>query len=43
VALTITPRDCCRGHALSIGSTQSLAVTRALVREADVCLQSAPN
>ncbi|KLU20172.1 hypothetical protein EOS_42835, partial [Caballeronia mineralivorans PML1(12)] len=39
VALTINAKGLLpRGHALSIGSTQSLAVTRALVREADVVL-----
>ncbi len=39
VALTINAKGLLpRGHALSIGSTQSLAVTRALVCEADVVL-----
>jgi len=39
VALTINAKGLLpRGHALSIGSTQSLAATRALVREADVVL-----
>ena len=39
VALTINAKGLLpRGHALSIGSTQSLPATRALVREADVVL-----
>ena len=39
VALTINAKGLLsRGHELSIGSTQSLAATRALVREADVVL-----
>jgi acetolactate synthase I/II/III large subunit len=39
VALTINAKGLLpRGHDLSIGSTQSLAATRALVREADVVL-----
>jgi len=39
VTLTINAKGLLpRGHALSIGSTQSLAATRALVREADVVL-----